>query len=132
MEAQAVIDTSIFIAILLREPDANLWSQAIRLFQKRVMAAATYLDCAIVSSKKTTGRADLDDWRLRQAVIVVSVDHTLAQIAADAFTHYGTGRHPAGLNFGDCVAYALARSVNAPLLFKGADFARTDVLRAAA
>ena len=132
MKAQAVIDTSIFIAILLGEPDANLWSQAIRLYQNRVMAAATYLDCAIVSSKKTTRRADLDDWRLREAVIVVSVDHTLAQIAADAFTRYGKGRHPAGLNFGDCVAYALARSINAPLPFKGADFARTDVLRAAA
>jgi ribonuclease VapC len=52
-------------------------------------------------------------------------------MAADAFARYGKGRHPAGLNFGDCFAYALARSLNAPLLFKGEDFARTDVLRAA-
>ncbi|SFL94995.1 type II toxin-antitoxin system VapC family toxin [Methylobacterium pseudosasicola] len=130
MSATAVIDTSIFIAILLGEPDAAIHSQAIRLYPKRVMAAATYLECAMVSSKKTTGRADLDDWLLREMVAVVPVDHALAQIAADAFARFGKGRHPAGLNFGDCFAYALARSLNAPLLFKGDDFARTDVLRA--
>lgn len=130
MNALAVIDTSIFMAILLSEPDADLCSQTIRFYRKRVMAAATYLECAIVSSKKTNGRANLDDWLLREAITVVPVDHTLAQIAADAFARYGKGRHPAGLNFGDCFAYALARSLNAPLLFKGDDFTRTDVLSA--
>ncbi|MCJ2123512.1 type II toxin-antitoxin system VapC family toxin [Methylobacterium sp. J-077] len=132
MSATAVIDTSIFIAILLGEADATFHSQAIRLYSKRVMAAATYLECAMVSSKKTTGRAALDDWLLHETISVVPVDHALAQVAADAFARYGKGRHPAGLNFGDCFAYALARTLNAPLLFKGEDFARTDVLRIAA
>jgi ribonuclease VapC len=132
MTTQAVIDTSIYMAILLGEPDADFYSQAVRFYPKRLMAAATYLECTIVSSKKTTGRADLDDWLLREVISVVPVDHALAQIAADAFARYGKGRHPAGLNFGDCFAYALARSLNAPLLFKGDDFARTDVLRVAA
>jgi ribonuclease VapC len=131
MNAQAVIDTSIFLAILLGEPDAELCSQAIRLDQKRLIAAAPYLECAIVSSKKTTGRADLDNRLLRETICVVPVAHTLARIAADAFARYGKGRHPAGLNLGDCFAYALARSLTAPLLFKGEDFARADVMRAA-
>ncbi len=82
-------------------------------------------------SKVSDGRTILDAWIAARRIAVVPVDHTLAQIAADAFARYGKGRHPAGLNFGDCFAYALARSLNAPLLFKGDDFARTDVLAAA-
>ena len=131
MSDTTIIDTSVFIAILLHEPDAVMLSGTIRRYPRRLMTAATYLECAMVSSKKTTGRADLDAWLSREAIDVVPVDLTLAQAAADAFARYGKGRHPAGLNFGDCFAYALARSLSAPLLFKGDDFACTDVLRAA-
>ena len=127
-----VIDSSAFIAILNQEPEANGFSLAIRAHQYRSMAAATYLECAIVMSRWRVGRAELDDWLLRESIVVVPVDHVLAQIAADAFARYGKGRHRAGLNFGDCFAYALARSLNAPLLFKGDDFPRTDVMRAVA
>ncbi|SFI79404.1 type II toxin-antitoxin system VapC family toxin [Methylobacterium brachiatum] len=124
-----VIDSSVFIAILNQESDADSFSVAIRAHRYRAMASATYLECAIVMSRWVIGRVELDDWLLREAITVVPVDHALAQLAADAFARYGKGRHPAGLNFGDCFAYALARSLNAPLLFKGDDFARTDVLR---
>jgi ribonuclease VapC len=65
------------------------------------------------------------------AVQIVPHDAALAEIARDAFLRFGKGRHPAGLNFGDCAAYALAKARNAPLLFKGDDFIRTDVARAA-
>jgi ribonuclease VapC len=126
-----VVDSSAFIAILNQEAEADAFSVAIRVHRLRSMSAATYLECAIVTSRWHTGRSELDDWLLREAIVVVPVDHALAQIAADAFTRYGKGRYPAGLNFGDCFAYALARSLNAPLLFKGDDFARTDVLRTA-
>ena len=127
-----VVDSSVFIAILNQEPDADSFSLAIRDFRYRSMAAASYLECAIVMSRWMVGRVELDDWLLRESIKVVPVDHALAQVAADAFARYGKGRHSAGLNFGDCFAYALARSLNAPLLFKGDDFARTDVLRVAA
>ncbi len=127
-----VVDSSVYIAILNQEADAERLSFAIRDHRYRSMAAATYLECAIVMSRWRVGRLELDDWLLRETIAVVPVDHALAQVAADAFARYGKRRHPAGLNFGDCFAYALARSLNAPLLFKGDDFARTDVLRAVA
>lgn len=126
-----VIDSSAFIAILNQEPEAGAFSLVMRHHRYRAMASSTYLECAIVMSRWRAGRFELDDWLLRETIVVVPVDHTLAQIAADAFARYGKGRHPAGLNFGDCFAYALARSLNAPLLFKGDDFSRTDVLAAA-
>jgi ribonuclease VapC len=125
-----VIDTSVFVAILFQEPDAESWSRAIRTGRQRVMAAGTYLECAIVGGRRLGGRDDLDEWLLRESIAVIPVDHALARRAADAFARYGKGRHPAGLNFGDCFAYALAASLGAPLLFKGEDFARTDVARA--
>ncbi|KQT19159.1 hypothetical protein ASG40_15760 [Methylobacterium sp. Leaf399] len=122
-----VVDTSVYVAILLGEPDADRWSVAIRSRPRRVMAAAIYLECAMISLRRSEGRGALDSWLLREAIDVIPVDHALAQRAADAFARYGKGRHPAGLNFGDCFSYALAQALGAPLLFKGADFARTDI-----
>lgn len=127
-----VIDSSAFMAIQREEPEAESSSRVIALTDTRAMAAATYLECAIVAARVSDGRAVLDDWIAARRISVIPVDHALAQIAADAFARYGEGRHPAGLNFGDCFAFALARSLKAPLLFKGDDFARTDVLRVAA
>ncbi|EIZ85267.1 PilT protein domain protein [Methylobacterium sp. GXF4] len=124
-----VVDSSAFIAIQRREPEAEAFSRVLALAESPAMAAATYLECAIVASRAADGRAVLDEWIRARRIAVVPVDHALAQVAADAFARYGKGRHPAGLNFGDCFAYALARSLNAPLLFKSDDFARTDVLR---
>lgn len=86
----------------------------------------------MVSERRAGGRRDLDAWLERERLVVVAVDHRIASIAADAFAQFGKGRHPAGLNYGDCFAYALAKSLNAPLLFKGDDFARTDIASAVA
>jgi ribonuclease VapC len=126
-----VVDSSAFLAIRFDEPEADDFSRAIARADGIAMAAATYLECAIVAMRAADGRAALDAWIGARRISVVPVNYALAQMAADAFARYGKGRHPAGLNFGDCFAYALARSLNAPLLFKGEDFARTDVLRAA-
>jgi ribonuclease VapC len=126
-----VLDSSAFIAIQRVEPEAEHFSRLLSLADSVVMAVATYLGCAIVTARAPNGRAVLDAWIAARRISVVPVDHTLAQIAADTFARYGKGRHPAGLNFGDCFAYALARSLNAPLLFTGGDFPRTAVMRAA-
>lgn len=130
MSDTLVIDTSVFIAILALEPDANSLSAAIRRYRHRLMTAASYVECAIVAGRWQAGRAEVDDWVKRRSIEIAPVDHTLAQQAADAFERFGKGRHPAGLNFGDCFAYALAKSLNAPLLFKGNDFSKTDVASA--
>ncbi|GJE29612.1 type II toxin-antitoxin system VapC family toxin [Methylobacterium organophilum] len=122
-----VIDTSVFIAILANEADADLLSEAVRSRPRRVMSAATYLECAMVIGRWQAARADLDAWLAREQIDIHPVDHALVRLAADAFARFGKGRHPAGLNFGDCFSYALAKSLDAPLLFKGADFARTDI-----
>ena len=127
-----VVDSSAFVAIRFAEPEADGFSRAIACADAVAMAAATYLECAIVAMRAPDGRAALDAWIGARRISVVPINHALAQIAADAFARYGKGRHPAGLNFGDCFAYALARSLNAPLLFKGDDFPRTDVMRAVA
>ncbi len=91
------------------------------------MSAATYLECAIVSTRRQDGRVVLDAWLAREKIEIHSVGHDLARLAADAFVTFGKGRHRAGLNYGDCFAYALAKSLGAPLLFKGDDFAQTDI-----
>lgn len=124
-----VIDSSAFVAIFRQEPEAEAFSRAIALADARLMAAPTYLECAIVVSRFADGRATLDAWIERRAITIRAVDHALAVRAADAFARYGNGRHPAGLNFGDCFSYALASALDAPLLFKGEDFARTDLRR---
>lgn len=123
-----VVDSSVFVALLLEEPEVDRLRRTLIAQAQRVMSAGTYLECAIVAAGRGLGgRAVLDDWLARRSIEIVPVDLALAQIAADAFVRYGKGRHPAALNYGDCCAYALARSLRAPLLYKGADFALTDI-----
>jgi ribonuclease VapC len=125
-----VVDSSAVVATFKGEADAPELSQALALADRRVMSAATYVECVLVLSSRAAGRTDLDEWIARRGVDVVPVDHAMAQVAADAFVRFGKGRHPAGLNFGDCFAYALAKSLDAPLLFKGNDFSKTDIASA--
>lgn len=86
----------------------------------------------MIASARLGGRDVLDQWLRAEAIHVSAVDHEQARLAADAFSLYGKGRHPAGLNYGDCFAYALARHLGAPLLFKGRDFGQTDLASALA
>jgi ribonuclease VapC len=127
-----VVDTSAFVAILAQEPEEARFARALGDAAARVMSAGNYIECAIVAERRFQGRADLDKWLIQRHVEVVPVDLDLARVAADAFIRFGKGRHPAGLNYGDCFAYALAKTLNAPLLYKGGDFARTDVASALA
>ncbi len=124
-----VIDTSAVLAILLLEPEAEAFAEAIESAQVRRLSAASLLEAAIVLEAKKgedAGR-DLDLFIYRAGIEIVPVDAEQAEIARQAWRRYGKGRHAAGLNYGDCFAYALARVWAEPLLFKGEDFARTDI-----
>jgi ribonuclease VapC len=126
-----VVDTSALVAILLLEQDASTYAEAIAGAESAVMSAASYVELTIIAiSRGARGRAELEATLSDALIEIVPVTIDQAHIAADAYERYGRGRHPAALNFGDCFAYALAKSRNEPLLFKGADFGLTDVVRA--
>ncbi|MEQ1888984.1 MAG: type II toxin-antitoxin system VapC family toxin [Alphaproteobacteria bacterium] len=124
-----IIDTSALIAILFNESDAPIYARAIEQADSRRLSAANFVEAAMVAERFTGGRAGPRfDALLRTSRIVIepfTVEQ--AHLARQAFLDYGKGRHAAGLNFGDCFAYALAKASGEPLLFKGADFARTDI-----
>lgn len=124
-----VIDTSAIIAILRREPEERAFRLAILAASVRLMSAVSQLECAMVLIGRTgpLSADELDNILREFEVAIVPFDEHQAAIARDAFLRFGKGRHQAGLNFGDCVAYALARAEAEPLLFKGTDFAATDV-----
>jgi ribonuclease VapC len=124
-----VIDTSALLAILNNEPDAVAFEAAVEKDPIRLMSVGTYLETAIVveSRKGEAGGRELDLWLHRAEVELVPVDVEHADLARSAYRRYGRGRHPAGLKYGDCFAYALAKSSAEPLLFKGEDFSQTDV-----
>ena len=124
------VDTSVFVAMAAEEPGADMLVRVLALSEAPLMSAGNYLECGMVAESRFGGRAELDDWVRRRRITVVPVDHDMAAAAIDAFRQFGKGRHRAGLNYGDCFAYALARTRSIPLLFKGDDFARTDVLAA--
>ena len=124
-----VIDSSAILAILLNEPEAAAFAQAIALDSTRLLSAVSALEAAIViaSKKGPLGEKELDLLLYKAKIDVVPFNNEMVQKARNAFSRFGKGRHPAGLNLGDCCSYALARQANEPLLFKGADFSQTDV-----
>jgi ribonuclease VapC len=127
-----VLDTSAVVAILFDEPVRHALTKAIEADPVRLLSAANLLECALVVEARRgepAGR-ELDLLLHRASVETVSVTADHVEIARQAWRRYGKGRHPAGLNFGDCFAYALARSSGEALLYVGEDFARTDVPRA--
>lgn len=126
-----VIDSSAMIAVLLNEEDAALLAQAIEDDELRLLSAANLLETSIVieSRKGEAGGRELDLLVYHAGIQIVPVDHDQAEIARNAWRRFGKGRHPAGLNYGDCFAYALAKCRREPLLFRGDDFSQTDIDR---
>ena len=125
-----IIDSSVLVAVILREPDARAFSRAIRTAPVRRLSAASYVElAAVVDGRRNpvlSGAIDelLATWRIEVAPFTVRQ----AQLAREAYQRFGRGSgHPARLNMGDCFSYALARDLGEPLLFKGADFALTDI-----
>jgi ribonuclease VapC len=125
-----IVDTSALIAILLNEPDAEMLSAAIATATTRIISAVSALEASIVieSKKGEAGLTLLDELLNLAQFEIVAFDDAQQRIARAAYRRYGKGRHPAGLNFGDCCAYALAKMRNEALLFKGNDFNQTDIL----
>jgi ribonuclease VapC len=127
-----VIDTSALIAILLREADRDLYIEAIEKASVRVLSAVNALEAAIVveARKGPAGGRELDLLLHRGRIDVIAMDGGQVEESRRVWREYGKGNHPAGLNFCDCCAMALARITGYPLLFKGADFARTNAVSA--
>jgi ribonuclease VapC len=124
-----VIDTSAIIAVLLGEANAASIAQAIEAGSPRLLSAANLLETSMVieSRKGEAGGRELDLLLYRAAIEVVAVDQDQAETARLAWRRFGKGRHPPGLNYGDCFAYALAKTRRLPLLFQGDDFSQTDI-----
>jgi ribonuclease VapC len=124
-----VIDTSAVAAILFDEPDAAALEGKIADDPVRLMSAATFLEATIVVEARLgdPGGREFDLWLHRAEVEILPVDAEQADMARRAWRRFGRGRHPAGLNYGDCFSYALAATHDEPLLFKGDDFTKTDV-----
>ena len=124
-----VIDTSALIAILLGEPDAEAFAMAIATDPKRLLSAFSALEVGIVieAKKGEPGGRELDLLLHRSQIEIVAMAPEQAELARIAWRTFGKGRHPAGLNIGDCCSYALSKSSDEPLLFKGNDFSKTDL-----
>ena len=127
-----VIDTSAIVAIALNEPDAAELEVRIADDPVRLISAATVLEATIVLETRLgdEGGREFDLWLLKIGAEITPVDAEQTDTARRAWRRYGRGRHAAALNYGDCFSYALAMTRGEPLLFKGADFAMTDVNRA--
>jgi ribonuclease VapC len=124
-----IIDTSAIAAILFNEPEAAALESKIADDPIRLMSAGTVIETGIIIESRLgePGGRELDLWLQRAMVEIVPVDEEQAEMARRGWRRFGKGRHPAGLNYGDCFAYALAVTRNEPLLFKGNDFTKTDV-----
>lgn len=129
-----VIDTSAIVGVLLGEPEAEAFIEAITADSRRLMSSFSVFEAAVVveSRKGAAGGRELDLLLHEAEVTVVPFSGEHIELARDAYRRFGKGRDPAGLNLGDCAAYALALHSGEPLLYKGDDFARTDVRSALA
>jgi ribonuclease VapC len=127
-----VIDTSAIVAILFDEPECDRFTRLIEETSIALVSAVSRVEAALVieGRKGEDGRERLDRFFRLTAAEIVAVTPEQAELAVEAFRRFGRGRHPAALNIGDCFAYALARATGEPLLFKGDDFAQTDIIAA--
>jgi ribonuclease VapC len=124
-----IVDSSAVVAVLRTEPEASTFSRAIEFADKTRISAVSYVEAAIVIDKGGDAIASrrFDDFFRLSRIAVETVTPRQAEIARQAYRDFGRGQHKAGLNFGDCFAYALAREMDEPLLFKGNDFLHTDI-----
>ena len=124
-----VLDTSAVVAILQNEPERRKFNEAIEASESRSISTASFVECSMILESRygADGVRDLDLFIAKAQVSLMPVDEEQADLARRAYRKFGKGRHPAGLNFGECFSYALSRALDLPLLFKGNDFNQTDV-----
>jgi len=124
-----VIDSSVLIAVLLAEPDAEYYANLLSEASDIYISAVSVVESSIVIESKK-GEEGAKEYDLLLEIIsptIVAFDSQQAILARIAWQNYGKGRHPAKLNFGDCCSYAIAKYLNQSLLFKGDDFSKTDI-----
>lgn len=126
-----VVDSSAVMACCLGEIGYEKLEKLLTGRTQLLMSAPTRLELGIVSLNRRI-QMRVDEAVQSYQILVEPFTHAHAELAITAFTTYGKGRHPAALNFGDCCAYALAKSLNLPLLYKGSYFAQTDIASALA
>ena len=129
MTGEVVIDTSALCAVLLGEPEADEMMTCLAGSSIRWLSAFSHLESSVViaARKGQAGLLDLDALLQRLRIEVIPFTAEQALLAREAHERFGRGHHPAGLNLGDCCSYALSRYSGYPLLYKGADFSRSDV-----
>jgi ribonuclease VapC len=127
-----VLDTSALLAILLAEPEIEAFSGAIEADPIRWLSAASWVEASVVMEARfgAAGLGELDSLIREAEIELIPFDSRQAALAREAYSLYGKGRHPAGLNLGDCFSYALAKAMGQSLLFKGKDFPQTDMVPA--
>jgi ribonuclease VapC len=124
-----VVDTSALAAVLFGEDDAHRYLNALIASPRCFMSSFTWYEAAVVieARKGQDGIREFHELTAELDIAYIPFDAGQAEIALDAWRRYGKGRHPAGLNLGDCASYALARTLNDRLLYKGNDFTETDI-----
>ncbi|MFO1161782.1 MAG: type II toxin-antitoxin system VapC family toxin [Reyranellaceae bacterium] len=126
-----VVDSSALLAILLDEPDARSFADAISSSEDCTISSFNFFETQVVihRNSREDGVRDLMTLLSQGRLTIAPFDEAQAALAFEAYRRYGKGYHSARLNLGDCAAYALARNLDAPLLFKGNDFSQTDIRR---
>jgi len=124
-----ILDTSAMVAILYREPEAADFARLVHDAETCRISVANYVELSMVieSQLGSDGMRQAEAFFRRAGIVVEPVSIEQGELARQAFLDFGKGRHKAGLNFGDCFSYALAKATGEPLLFKGADFSQTDI-----
>ncbi|TGD98983.1 type II toxin-antitoxin system VapC family toxin [Methylobacterium nonmethylotrophicum] len=124
-----ILDTSALVAILYREPEAEAFVRRIHAAETCRMSVATWVELALVveSQLGPDGMRQAEAFLNRAGIVIEPLTLEHGELARQGFLDFGKGRHRAGLNYGDCFAYALAKATGEPLLFKGNDFTQTDI-----
>ena len=127
-----IVDTSALVAIAYQVPEASLFTEMILGADRTLLSIANFLEFAMVIEKQTSvsGARSLDTLIRRLGLTLEPITVKQGHIARQAFLEYGKGRHRAALNYSDCFAYELAKAIREPLLYKGDDFRRKDVMAA--
>ena len=126
--SKTVVDTSALVAIAFEEPECDTFIRALETATDPVISPMSYVELGTVLTGRDhfPTRHELDGW-LAIYRIEIAREPVIDAAALDAYLLYGKGHHPARLNLGDCFSYALAKGLDAPLLYKGDDFSRTDI-----
>ena len=123
-----VIDSSALIAVALKEPEGSLYLEVLGQAGGAALAPINYVETGVILVRRgfVPDHGQFDEW-LGDLTVTIDEDTALGSSALGAYLRFGKGLHPARLNLADCFSYALAKTLDAPLLYKGDDFARTDI-----